>query len=241
MEIRKAESRDRPALRDVARRSLQASYPLEPKAITGALEQWYSEESLSELLDDEDHVLLVADLDGQVVAFSDARRTGENTGELYWFHVDPDYRSENYGKELFDATREHLESHGVNAVRGRVLAVNEGGNAFYRRQGLTKVGEETVDIDGTPYVRNIYTELEKARIEEIQSDDGPVYADHHNTERGSLAPFSVVYTTEESDELYGYWCRNCNTLANAMDAMGRIQCDNCGNTRKATRWDAAYL
>jgi hypothetical protein len=26
-----------------------------------------------------------------------------------------------------------------------------------------------------------------------------------------------------------------------MDSMGRIVCNNCGNKRKATRWDASYL
>lgn len=241
MEIREAQRRDRPALRDVARRSLQASYPLEPKAITDALEQWYDENRLAEMIDDDEYVLLAVDIDGQVVGFSDARKAGENTGDLYWFHVDPEYRSENYGKQLFDETRAQLEARGATTLRGRVLAVNEGGNAFYRRHGLTKVGEETVDIDGEEYVQNIYTELDTERIEEVESEDSTVYVDHHNTERGSLAPFSVVYTEREGEELYGFWCDNCGRLANAMDSMGRIRCDNCGNTRKATRWDAAYL
>lgn len=241
MEIREATTQDRPALRDVARRSLQASYPLEPKAISGAIEEWYDENRLHDMLRSDDHLLLVVEEDGQVVAFSDARRTGESTAELYWLHVDPDYRSENYGQDLFEATREHLDVDGGTTLNGRVLAVNEAGNAFYERHGLTKIGDETVDIDGTPYVQNIYTELETDRIETTETEGGTVYLDHETTENGSLAPFALVYTEPDGESLYGYWCKKCENLANSMDAMGRIRCDNCGNTRKATRWDSAYL
>lgn len=240
MEIREAKSQDRPALRDVARRSLQQSYPLDPTAITGAIEKWYDENRLTDMLHDEDRVLLVVDVDGQIVGFSDAVVTG-STGEVHWLHVDPDYRAENYGERLYEATREELEARGGTTLQGRVLAVNEGGNTFYERHDLTKVGEETVDIDGTSYVQNIYTELEAETIEELPVEDGSVYVDHSSTEPGSLAPFHVVYTAEDGEDLYGYWCSKCENLANAMDAMGRIQCDECGNARKPTRWDSAYL
>jgi hypothetical protein len=27
----------------------------------------------------------------------------------------------------------------------------------------------------------------------------------------------------------------------AVDTMGRIECNDCGNVSKATRWDAAYM
>jgi ribosomal protein S18 acetylase RimI-like enzyme len=241
MEIRNATPQDRPALRDVARRSLQSSYPLEPSAITGAVDEWYDENRLRERLRNGDNLLLVVDVDGQVVAFTDAKRTSEDAAELHWLHVDPDYRSENYGEQLYEATRDHLDADGDTTLKGRVLAVNEGGNAFYERHGLTKIGEETVDIDGTPYVQNIYTELEQERIESVDVDDESVYLDYESTERGSLSPFALVYEEPDGDSLYGYWCLNCEHLANAMDAMGRISCDNCGNTRKASRWDSAYL
>jgi len=240
MEIRNARPQDRPALRDVARRSLQASYPLDAEAITSAVDEWYDENRLHDRLRSDDELLLVADVDGEVVAFADVSYTGERTGELYWLHVDPAYRSENHGKELFDAVRDHLDARGATTLRGRVLAVNKAGNAFYERHGLTKVGEETVEIDDTPYMQYIYTELDADRVEELQTDDVTVYIDHDNTERGSLAAFSVTYADPSGETLYGYWCQNCDTIANAMDAMGRIRCDNCGNTRKGSRWDAAY-
>jgi ribosomal protein S18 acetylase RimI-like enzyme len=241
MKIRQAQPRDRPAIRDVARRSLQASYPLGPKTITGAIEEWYEEGRLSEILDDENQLLLVADVDGQVVGFSESTITGEETGELLWLHVDPDYRAEDCGEQLFEATRDRLADRGVATLQSRVLADNHEGNAFYEHQGLSKVGETEVEIDGDPYVENVYAETEHEDVEAIELDDGTVYVHHEATERGSLSAFHLVYAGRGTDDLYGYWCSKCGTLANAMDAMGRIRCDTCGNARKPTRWDAAYL
>ena len=241
MEIREARTQDRPALRDVARRSLQASYPLDPKAITGAIEEWYGENRLRHMLTDDDKLLLVAEVDGQVVAFSDAVITGEATAELLWLHVDPDYRGEGYGQQLFTGTRDRLAERDITYLMGRVLADNADGNFFYQQQGLSKVGEEEVDIDGTTYVENVYAEVEESGIEAVDTDDTTVYVNHDSTETGSLAPFHVVYTERAGEEIYGYWCSKCEDFANAMDAMGRIQCDGCGNARKPTRWDSAYM
>lgn len=241
MEIREAETRDRPAIRDVARRSLETSYSLGPKAITGAISEWYDENRLKDMLVDDERLILVVDVDGQVVAFTESVITGEATAELRWLHVDPDYRDEGYGKELFEATREHLTEHDIPNLQGRVLADNAGGNAFYKTQGLTKVGTEEVDIDGTTYIENVYAELEVEGLEPLDVDDETVYINRDNTERGSIAPFYVVYTEKEGKDIYGYYCSSCERLVNAMDAMGRIQCDNCGNARKPTRWDSAYL
>jgi len=242
MEVREAKANDRPAIRDVARRSMQTSYSLDPKAIIGAIEEWYDENRLRNMLEDDDKVLLVAVVDDQVVGFSDSVVTGENTAEILWLHIDPDYRGEDIGLDLYKATQNHLASLGASNLRGRVLADNAGGNAFYENRGLVKVGEEEVEIDGTPYVENIYAEVEAERMEELELDDGStVYVDHHSEETGSIAPFHVVYTDPEGEDIYGYWCSKCESLANAMDAMGRIQCDECGNARKPTRWDAAYL
>ncbi|PSQ60250.1 MAG: GNAT family N-acetyltransferase [Halobacteriales archaeon SW_9_67_25] len=242
MEIREARPGDRPAIRDVARRSMQASYSLDPTAIVVAIEEWYDENRLKDMLNDDDKLLLVVEADEQVVAFSDSVRTGESTAEILWLHVDPDYRGEDYGEKLFEATRNHLRSIGATNLRGRVLADNAGGNAFYERQGLVKVGEAEVKIDGTPFLENVYAEVEAERIGELELGDGTtVYVDHENQEIGSIDDFHVVYTTREGEEIYGYWCARCESFANAMDAMGRIQCDECGNARKPTRWDAAYM
>jgi ribosomal protein S18 acetylase RimI-like enzyme len=242
MEIREAHPSDRPAIRDVARRSMQASYPLDPRAIVGAVEEWYDEDRVREMLSDDGKLLLVADRDDQVVGFSDSVLTGEDTAEVLWLHVDPDYRGDDVGAALFDETRGRLAELDASRLRGRVLADNTDGNAFYEERGLTKVDEGEVDIDGTAYVENVYAEADADPMEEITlGDDTSVFVDRANEETGSLAPFRIVYTDPDRSEAYGYWCAKCESLANAMDASGRIQCDGCGNARKPTRWDAAYL
>jgi ribosomal protein S18 acetylase RimI-like enzyme len=241
MEIREAHKQDRPAIRDVARRSLETSYSLGPRAITGAIEEWYDENRLRDILSDDDKLLLVVDAGGQVVGFSESIVTGEETAQLLWLHVDPDYRGENYGQQLFDATLEHLGDKSIDNLQGRVLADNQAGNAFYEAQGLAKVGEEEVEIDGTTFAEHVYADVDEDGIEAIETDGKTVYVNHDSTETGSIAPFHVVYTEPDREEIYGYWCSRCEDLANAMDAMGRIQCDGCGNARKPTRWDSAYL
>lgn len=60
------------------------------------------------------------------------------------------------------------------------------------------------------------------------------------TLHGSKGPFCVVYRSESREERYGYMCANCESLNNAMDTMGRIVCNECGNTKKPDEWDAAH-
>jgi hypothetical protein len=67
-----------------------------------------------------------------------------------------------------------------------------------------------------------------------------VYVAEDEGERGSEGPFLVVYRSPERERRYGWFCTNCERIDNAMDAMGRIQCNVCGNLRKPTEWDAAH-
>ena len=231
MEIREAVLSDRPAIRDVARRSLEASYSLGPKAITSAIEEWYDEARINEILSEESNrLLLVGEQDGQVVGLSESVLSGDSIGTILWLHVDPAYRGEGVGSALFDET-----------LQGRVLADNVEGNSFYEDRGFERAGTGEVDIAGRTYVENLYTDADELGRERITDDGRTVYVDHNNHESGSMAPFHVVHVTEEGSDRYGYFCSNCETLANAMDSMGRIECDNCGNVRKPMRWDAAYL
>lgn len=241
MEIREAHLADRPAIRDVARRSLQASYSIDTTAIVDAVDEWYDENRLRDRIGNEDTLLLLAVRDGQVVGFSDSTITGDDTGKLSWIHVDPNYRSADVGETLFQTTRDRLSDRGATHLHGRVLADNVGGNEFYKDHGLVKVGEETVSIQGASYTENVYAEPAAEGLEAVATDDRTVYIDRTTRETGSIAPFHIVYVDESAQDIYGYWCTNCEDFANAMDPMGRIQCDACGNTRKPERWDAAYL
>jgi len=67
-----------------------------------------------------------------------------------------------------------------------------------------------------------------------------VYVDRADAERGAKGAFFVAYTEPESDRRWGFWCENCESADNAMDTMGRIECNVCGNIRKPDEWDAAH-
>jgi ribosomal protein S18 acetylase RimI-like enzyme len=243
MEIRTASAGDRPAIRDVARRSLQASYSLSPEAITTAVAEWYDEDGLAETMAAEDKLFLVADRDAQVVGFAESEHSasgGEAT--LLWLHVDPAHRGEGIANALFDETRERLEEAGAQRMTGRVLNDNLDGNAFYEAHGFEKLREDEVEIAGKTYFENVYAEASDDGLQSVRSADGKtVYVDESDWDDGSVGKFYAVYADEDATNHYGYFCANCNRLANAMDAMGRIECDSCGNARKPTRWDAAYL
>jgi ribosomal protein S18 acetylase RimI-like enzyme len=243
MDIRPAKPEDGRELREVALRSLEVSYTLSPQTIKGAVKQWYDSDILKEKRDDENYILLVADQDGEIIGFAEGDIVEEGgDGDLLWLHVDPDYRGENVGNSLFHAIHDRLLEMGASRLRGRVLRDNPAGNDFYEQHGLVRASDEQVEIDGSEYVENIYVESEPAEVETVAAANGhDIYIDPDDSERGSVSPFLVAYTDSERTERYGYYCSNCNSLDIAMDSMGRAECNDCGNQRKATRWDAAYL
>ena len=241
MEIRSATAADSPAIRDIARRSLQTSYSLSPQAITTAVEKWYDEMDLEERLEEEGHLYLVAERDGQVVGFSESRLSEDGAASLLWLHVDPAYRGVGVADALFSTTRERLENAGADRLYGRVLQDNADGNAFYEAQGFEQVSRDEVEIGNRTYVENVWAPSQSTGLEAVETDGRTVYVDRDEYETGSAANFHLVYTDDERSDRYGYYWGNCDRLANAMDSMGRVECNECGNTRKPTRWDAAYL
>lgn len=70
--------------------------------------------------------------------------------------------------------------------------------------------------------------------------DQTLYVDSQEGKRGQKGPFYVVYADEEQETRWGFFCSNCETLDNAVDAMGRVQCNVCSNRTKAEEWDAAH-
>jgi hypothetical protein len=78
-------------------------------------------------------------------------------------------------------------------------------------------------------------------METVSGPDGEtLYADPAAGKRGQKGPFFVVYTDDGATERWGFLCGNCDTLDNAVDSMGRIQCNQCSNRTKAEEWDAAH-
>jgi len=240
MEIREATEADAPTIRSVARFSMEASYSLSPGAIESAVEKWYDDDALADKFGDEETVILVAETDDGVVGFSDNQLVADY-GEILWLHVNPMFRGEGIGEDLFEATRDELSRRGAEYLRGRVLNDNPDGKAFYEEHGLELVDDEKVDIDGTQHIENIYADEAPAEVTTVSEDGRALFIDRSDPQRGSDEAIYPVYSDEEMAKMYGYYCGECGSLIVSMDSMGRMECDECGNVHKPRRWDAAYL
>lgn len=157
MEIRQATEADIESIEQVARETWETDYPdiLHRETIEEEVEEWYNDDQLETELEEEDAILLVAEIDGEVVGFTHAVRR-RRTGYILRVYTAPDHRGEGVGSELLTKARDVLLTRGVDNVRAMVLAENEPGNAFYESFGFEKVDEEETIIGGDTYTENVY-------------------------------------------------------------------------------------
>ncbi|MEF8801984.1 MAG: GNAT family N-acetyltransferase [Halolamina sp.] len=262
MELRTASRSDLPAIREVAEASLAASYDdiLGETVRERALESWYGEgQSLSvgeaevgaggglaETIDDEENAVVVAEEDGEIVGFSQASivEGPDTVGRIEWIHVDPDHRGSGVGSRLLDRIEAELASAGASRIEGRVLEANQEGKTFYKQRGYKQGATRELRL-GSDWVteRSFVREYEEPTTtginEQRETESGEtVIIAYDDSARGSKGPFYGAYLDPERETRYGWYCGVCDSLDVNMDAMGRLECDNCGNRRKATRWDA---
>ena len=247
IDIRPMEPADVDAVRRIARASLSASYSplLAAETIESAVDEWYSPEAFDDYLDADEMLFLVATADGEVVGFSQSHVVEEiDKGRILWLHVDPAHRGHGVATGLFDRTREALRDRGISRITGLVLSGNEDGNRFYDEHGFELLYDRTIEIAGATHDENVYGEpgIEVDELEPAETADGrEVFVDPDEWSRGTEDLFYAAYSAPDRTERYGWFCTACESTDNAMDAMGRIVCNRCGNRRKATRWDASYL
>lgn len=252
MDLREATAEDIEEIREVATESLTASYghALNEEIIAAAVDRWYDEEQLTEDLTDEDAVFVVAVEQGDVIGFAQSyvveRR--DLVGEIDWLHVAPDYRGEGFGKQLLARVEQELVERGVERVEARVLEENEAGAGFYEEHGFDQVGQRDVDIADRSFVEQLYSKFpEEAGGRQVltESREGPedqqLFIAFDESERASDGPFYPAYNDRSREDRYGYFCGNCESFDVAVDSMDRVECNNCGNRSKPSRWDAAYL
>ena len=249
MEFREATEADTEAIRSMAEASVTASYTsfLSAETIGDALTQWYSDEATADLVESDETTVLVA-ADDRPAGFSQSELVtdGKTVGHIHWLHVRPDERGAGLGSRLLTRTREALLDAGAEHILGFVLEGNEDGTRFYEEHGFERAGTRSIQIGSDTYTENVYTESDDAdaewrAIEERTLEDGTtVFVSYGEAARGSEAPFYSAYESRDETDRFGWFCGNCETLDNAMDAMGRIECNVCGNFRKPTEWDAAH-
>lgn len=250
MDIREATTADTEPIRSIARDSLSSSYTdfLDADTIEQAVDQWYDDDTLSDLTESDTALFLVVDDGDGPIAFSQSELVGDGTtiGHILWLHVHPDDRGGGTGVRLLVRTREELREIGAERIYGFVLEDNDQGNQFYADNGFERADTREVEVGDETYTETVFVEsdsenLEWRGIEPHDVDDRTVYVSYGEAARGSEAPFYSAYESEDGARRYGWFCGNCDSVDNAMDAMGRIECNACGNRRKATRWDASYL
>jgi len=253
MEIRQANVDDARGIKEVARESLLETYDfLGRETIEEAIEGWYGdpEEFSDHIAEGDERFLVMAGgpEEDAVVAFSQSalvEEDDETVGEIRWLHVGPDHRGHGHAGALLTRTEEMLRQQGATGLRGVVLAENREGNEFWDAQGFERAGIREVNIGGTVYAENVYESGgygEGPRLEaaEASTPDGrTVRVAFDEGQTGSQDPFYPVYT--EDGDLYGWYCGGCDSFEVAMDAMERLECTDCANSRKPSRWDSAYL
>ena len=246
MEVREATPSDGADIRRVATASLRETYadPLGENIVEHAADEWYASDRLADRLAADDVAYLVADADDGVVGFSESELDGDAAAAIQWLHVHPDARGEGVGVELLEYTEAALRERGASRVEGRVLAANDAGNEFYRDHGFSRSGDVNLDVAGSVHTEHRYVKLPTGGAELTERRDspgGPLWVAFDERERGSEAPLYTAYRDEDRTEKHGFYCANCGTADTAMNTMGQVTCNDCGNERRATRWDAAYL
>ena len=74
-------------------------------------------------------------------------------------------------------------------------------------------------------------------LEAVETAMGTLYVDRSAGRRGSKGPFFHAYRDTAGEDRWGYFCGHCEAADNAVDTMGRIECNACGNRRKGDDWD----
>jgi len=246
MDLRAAGQTDVDGVRRVARASLAASYG---DTRERAVETWYDPDTLGDEIAAEDSHFVVAVDDGRVVGFAQAYRVeaGTTVGRIDWLHVHPDARGQDLGSQLLGRVETELLGAGVQRLEGNVIESNEAGAAFYADHGYERSGEREIDLgDRTLSERTLVripSDDPEARdlVAGVEADGRSLWIAYDESTRGSRAPFFVAYDDPDREIQYSWFCGGCETAVTAMDSMGRVECEACGNRRKPTRWDSAYL
>ena len=132
---------------------------LEPANRRGYLAgPFWSIERLVSLIENAACLTLIAEIDGTIAGFLtiEPRLSGEV--ELTRFYVDPAYRGNGVGRQLWQHAHELLQRGLVPTVLVNVFGDNHAGRRFYKRLGFSLI-EETTTVVGSQTVYDIWYRL----------------------------------------------------------------------------------
>ncbi len=249
MNVREPDSVDGEAIRDIAGRSLRASYGLSPETIEVLVEEYHADERLDELASDDNSVLIVAEDDDEPIGFAEGE-VGDEYGEVHWHHVAPEGRGRGAGTSLFERMEETLQERGAERVQANVLSDNMEGAQFFEKFGYGEAGTDQVEINGEEHAVNVFVPEADAETErtdpgsvpETVEDEGEtLYVARDEEMGGEKGPFYPLFSDREEENPYAFWCSHSETVVAAGDDLGRLECSECGNVHRADDWDAGYL
>jgi len=162
MEIRQATEADVATIQSLARESWTKAYAdtLPESVIEDAVSEWYAEETMNQIIGDDEQVCLVAVEGDDVLGFAHGATDDEGKGDILRLYVHPDRWNEGIGSNLLETIERELTDRGAKAVQAMVLADNEMGNAFYEDHGFEKTDEAETQLDGTTRTENVYAKAD---------------------------------------------------------------------------------
>lgn len=255
MEIRQATESDSDRIREIAEQSFQASYALSPLDIEGIVEVEFEGDSLSSRLDDDGHLVLVAEGEKGIMGFSEGHVREDEIGEIRWLHVDPTNRGGGVGTELFKRVRADLRERTVEDIQTKVLAENQEGGEFFEQfdfeshdQTDREFAERELKVEifresgaATEAKNEREEEYTVPEDEEITVEGETRYLGTHEAISGDEGKLLFVFADADREEHFGFYCTNCGTFTDSVDRQGKVVCENCGNEHRPDEWDGSYL
>ncbi|EMA64264.1 GNAT family N-acetyltransferase [Halorubrum lipolyticum] len=249
MNVRPAESADREQIRSIARDSLRSSYSLSPDQIETILGEEFDDASLARLLDDAETTVLVVEepVDGAETVRGFVTVEAGTEATIRWLHVDPTARGGGAATALLERVRERYADKPIAAC---ILDEAVEGGEFLEGFGLKQGGHDLLLIGGEEFAVTVFTEGQSTETsteptvavpESVTVDEADRPVDRDESVPGSEAPFFTVYTADDEEDRYGYFCSQCGGTNVSVDGLDRLECGDCGNTHLADEWDDAYL
>lgn len=163
--VREASADDVAAIQHVARATWHATYDdvLGPSAVDEQVDEWYRDDVVTEAIESDEVVYLVAG-DEDVVGYTSAGPSEqvddeqeENVAQLYTIYVGPSYWGDGIGSRLLDGVIGRLRERDYDALRMSVLEANDLGRSFYESYGFPMTDEGTTTIAGEEVGEVVYT------------------------------------------------------------------------------------
>ena len=135
-------------IREMTIDDLAAVFHLGEKLFTSdfspSMYRTWDEYEITTLFNSDNELCLVAELDGEVVAFAlgttvDKQHSAWKYGYLVWIGVRPGLQKCGAGKQLFDEIKTRMKDQGVRMIIIDTDADNEAGIEFFKKQGFGNV------------------------------------------------------------------------------------------------------